>query len=102
VAVAWLNGLCLNAGFVHHWFARAAWGPLAMRIARTLLDFWFSVEGPQGPLLRVLIGQTPADNRPALAFAARTGFVLLGAIPYVDGPGTVISYLTRERHYGRD
>ena len=103
VVCAWVNGLTKWTAFVHHWFSRQTWGAPAMEIAGHLLDYWFSFPGIDGDehLFRVLVGQTPADNHMALMFAARLGFELSTVIPYVDGVGTVISFLTRERFYGR-
>lgn len=97
IGMAWLNDLCVPSAFANFVVLRRAWGKAAYTIGRAVIDHWFSWEvAPGKPMLRVLVGVTPANNRLALSFIRRLGFTRLGKIPHIlEGKGAVISYLER-------
>ena len=95
----WLNGVSESRAFGNFCFFRSVWGN-TIDLGRHVLDYWFAVPGVNGePLLNVLIGSTPEDNRRAVAFVRRLGFSVLGVIPHMVGDKPcVISYKTRIEH----
>lgn len=99
VGLAWLTDLGPVNAFAHFAFLKTTWGRNSRKIAHDILAHWFSWRHiDDRPLLQVIIGSTPNDNMPALAFIRRLGFTVVGEIPYLaDGKPTVISYLTQER-----
>lgn len=97
VGLAWLADVGPVNAFAHFVMLKSTWGRTSQQIAREILAHWFSWQHPDGrPLLRVIIGSTPADNVPAIGFIRRLGFTIVGEIPHlIDGErAAVISYLS--------
>ena len=98
LGMAWLNGIEGNHAFLHHALLRAAWGTLTMNVARAAFNYWWGLESDSGPLLEVLIGQSPSKNKLAISYLERAGFTVIGQIPKIaaDGDDMTISYLERD------
>ena len=101
-AMAWVNSIQHDHAQAHYWFARKVWGPQAITIGRKILDYWFKFTQQDSDeiLFKVIVGQTPANNRRSIAFNKRLGFTFLGTIPKVMGNGVDIFYL--ENPYGQE
>ena len=92
VGVAWLNQVVGNSAQTHFLLTKACWGGHNVEMGHRVVKYWFSFPGADGPLLDVLLGNTPARLKLATRFIKRLGFVALGTIPYLDGDGMVVSY----------
>lgn len=102
LAIAWLNGHGPNHAFAHFCVFRAA-RKITKDVAGTVMGFWWSLKRPSGgPLLRVIMGKTPENNRAATIFLRRIGMKILGTVPAIcwdayerKSVGGVISYKER-------
>lgn len=95
---AWLSHVGKASAWVHVAFLRWAHGPLAERMAAAAFEYWDAMQQNGEPVLKVLLGSTPASFRPAVSFARRLGFTILGEVPYVEnGSATVFSYRVNAR-----
>ena len=90
----WLNDMAKNRALAHFCMFREAWGKHTLEIGHKFLDYWFSLEQNGEPLFRVLVGNTPPWNKPAVSFIQRLGFKIVGEIPYVG----MISYIEGDDH----
>lgn len=112
--VAWLNSLNGDSAFCHHCMFKEMWGGQAQAIARRILDYWFNIDmdnmglkSPKtgDPLINILLGVTPTNNKFAVNFVKKMGFNIVGEIPTIcmdayEGKrvsGTV-SYKLRDQH----
>ena len=106
VGFAWLNDVRDNHAWAHFGFLKSAWGEDALEFGRMILNYWFQFpSGSGGYLFDLICGHTPTDNRSAIAFIAKLGFIIVGEIPLLyraaEGrTGAIFSYLTRETFYG--
>ena len=92
----WLNGVSEHRAFLHFCLFKTVWGRSEI-FGQHAIDYWFAVPGDSGPLLRVLIGSTPTDNRLAIRLSKRLGFKPIGEIPYMAGDKPcMISYRLRD------
>ena len=89
VCVAWLNSIGEKHGFCHFFFFKEFWGK-AEQYGNEILDYWFQ-------LVETIVGILTPDNRLAIQYAAKVGFVRLGEIPHVG----VFFYKTRDAHGNR-
>jgi hypothetical protein len=95
---AWLTHAGRYHAWVHVVFLKWAHGPIAHRLAGAAFRYWDAMDRDGEPLLKVLLGATPVAFKPAVAFAKRVGFTILGEVPYVeDGDPVVFSYRVNER-----
>ena len=92
IGMGWLNAITVQKANAHFLFLKEAWGKTTFDGARALIEYWFGLEIDGKPLFEVLLGQTPIENKPAINFIKRLGWVILGEIPKL---GVLISY--RER-----
>ena len=99
---AWINSIADNHAFAHFNFFKETWGKCAEDIGKSLLDYWFSFPGSNGPMFDVLIGMIPKFNTKANRFIERLGFVRVGEIPMMlrnayagERTAAVLSYKTR-------
>jgi hypothetical protein len=103
VGLAWLMPVSDHHAFAHFCFLKNIWGSRTSEVANLILDYWFSFGGDD-PLLDVIIGVIPADNRMANNFLRRINWTTLGEIPHMfrDPFGVksdaLIHYVTREQH----
>ena len=96
MGAAWLTDVGPNSAVGHFCMFKSSWGFYSYDVGEEILKYWFSLKKDNKPMLDVIIGRTPADNRKALKYIERLGFQLLGTIPYLSGgKGLVISYITR-------
>ena len=108
VAFAWLNGISHNHAFAHYCTFPEAWGRGTVGIMRQCLKYWFGFKDENGnPMLEVILGRTPSDNRLAIKFLDRIGMEVLGEIPGIGidvyknkKVGLVFSYIKRESLIG--
>lgn len=91
--LAWINAIKSDHAFAHYWFARGVWGRRSVEVAKEILDYWFRFDKDNDALFKVLLGETPANNRRAAAFNKRIGFTEVGTVPKVSGSGVTIFYL---------
>jgi hypothetical protein len=83
LGVSWLT----DVGFeprakIHHCVLKWAWGRLSLGAGLLVLDFIDSLMDSAGePVFRVLVGETPVENRLACRFAKLLGFKEVGVIP---------------------
>ena len=101
--LAWLNRFGSNHGMAHFCCFPKGWGKTSKELAHKTLDYWFGdffVKDDGTPLLDVLIGFTPSDNRLAVRWIKQIGMTIVGNIPLMDTgqkrAGMVVSYITRE------
>jgi len=95
VAAAWLNSITRNHASVHFIAVKRCRGR-SVEMGLRVVDYWFAFPGDNGPLLDVLIGNTPANNRLAVQYIKRLGFIEIGEIPHMaDGGAMSISYRAR-------
>lgn len=95
--VAWMNGIRNNYGNGHFCFLSKSWGLYTEKMAKEVLDYWFSLALNGKPIFEVIIGKIPDWNRKAISFIKKLGFVELGVIPKIEqGHGVSINYLERE------
>lgn len=104
---AWMNAIINNHASCHFCMLKESWGPLAEKIGKEIVSYWFKFPGrdPNSYLFDILLGLTPATNKPALNYIQKVGFKVAGSIPkmcydsYKDErlPG-VISYAERGSH----
>lgn len=80
VGFAWLNGVGVNNAYGHFCYFPNSSIP-AVEFGRKVLDYWWSLKGPKGYSLDVILGSVPAFNERAVAFVQKCGFVKLGEIP---------------------
>lgn len=103
LGVAWLNGLSGGIAFAHFCGLKAALGS-TQKIGRLALNYWMSFARTDGgPLLSVILGITPDNNRLAVSFIRRIGFHPLGVIPGIlwdayaaERVGALVSYYARQ------
>ena len=74
---AWLNGVTETHAMVHFCVLQTAWGKLALQAAKAAIAYWMEAV----PQLEVLTGFTPANNKSAVRFIEKVGFVRAGEIP---------------------
>lgn len=98
VAVAWLMEFGTNYATAHFFMFPEIYGR-SVDVGKLSLNYWFSFQNGERPLLDVICGQTPANNRLALKFIKKIGFETLGTIPKIaynaytgEWHGMVISY----------
>lgn len=97
---AWLTEINGNRAFAHFCMMRDSWGKSAKMIAEQILNYWWMLSGEKGPVLKLIMGLTPEQNKPALRFIQKLGFTLVGSIPQMCRmpggavPG-VLSYIER-------
>lgn len=104
VSVCWLNDTDKNSGKGHFCFFKDYWGQSA-EYGKEVLRYWFGFEQDGNPILDVVIGFTPENNRLALRLVNNLGGVSIGTIPYIlydiyhnKKIGAVVSYIER-KHY---
>lgn len=97
---AWFNEVSDNHCTGHFCFFKETWGKSAFRLAEAVLRYWFAMPNSVGaPLFDVIIGRTPSENRLAVRFIRKLGFVVVGEIPKIaNGEPLTVSYLERERY----
>lgn len=101
--MAWLNSWGYNYAFAHFTGFPWTWGQSEQLIRQTI-DYWFGFKRKDGtPMLDILFGLTPADNRLALRVIQRAGLKVLTKVPQIQfgvDPATrvggVYTILTRE------
>lgn len=104
MGLMWLNRWGFNHAFVHHCFFPEAWGKHTVEIGKMVLKYWFGMKKDNGePILDVLMGKTPENNRLAVRFIKKMGFTIIGTVPtiYFDAKlkkkiGAIFSYIRRE------
>jgi hypothetical protein len=95
-AVAWLNGIEGNHAIAHF----AILGNYRRGMGSTVFEFWRQFRRDDGePLVKVLMGFTPANNDKAVKFTRYLGFQILGTVPHLcelpyenKTVGAVVSY----------
>ncbi len=85
IGIAWLNGLGKNYAFAHFFFLKEAWGRESFEAGQIIQRYWFSLGDEQ--LFKVLIGNIPSVNKPAIDFVKKLGWTVLGEIPYMARGG---------------
>lgn len=106
--LAWLNSWGYNYAFGHFTGFKRSWGA-SQKFMKAILDYWFSFKRSSGePILDLILGLTPKDNRLAIRAAQRAGFKIMATIDEVKfgadpttHVGGVWTALTRGEHYGR-
>jgi len=102
---AWLNGVSGNYAFAHFCMMRDAWGTESIEVGKLFLKYWMSFAQQSGaPLLELILGVIPGNNKQAHRFTEKLGFVRLGEIPMLlynaysgDRNTAVILYFSRFR-----
>jgi hypothetical protein len=101
VGLAWLNGIGVNHAYGHFCYFDND-HVSAVEFGRKVLDYWWSLSGPKGAVLDVILGAIPSFNARAVAYVQKMGFVKLGEIPNLFlNPSTgekwasVVLYCTR-------
>jgi RimJ/RimL family protein N-acetyltransferase len=103
--VFWLNHFEERSAQVHYCLFKNAWGrKKSIEIGRQIVRFCLQLKRePQGFVLDVITGVTPANNRLAIRFAEASGMTIAGEIPNLvwlhaeqRSIPAVISYATRE------
>ena len=101
--MAWLTHFGANYAYGHFCTFPSAWGKRTKKLANETFRYWFGWEPGGAPLLDVILGQTPANNRLAVKYIKNIGMKILGTVPLCavgdDKAGLVLSYLTREDFY---
>jgi len=96
MGVGWLNNIKSNYAMGHFAFVKRSWGERSLDMGRRILKYWFSFPGDYGPLFDVLIGNIPAQNRAAIRYIKKLGFVEVGEIPHIaEGGAMSVSYIER-------
>ena len=98
--IAWLNGFGANHAFGHFCCFPETWGKNSVELGGKSIDYWFNFKRDDGePLLDVIVGFTPANNRKAVEYIKKIGLSIMGTIPYIkcgnQKNGMVFSYITR-------
>lgn len=104
VGFFWLNRFRHKTSFITYCFYRDFWGQKALEISSAVLDFIFSRTDAYGEhLTDLLLGLTPANNKPAVNFMFKNNMTILGRVPgflydyhkgkSVDG---ILSYCQRQ------
>ena len=102
--LAWLTHFGKNYAYAHFCTFPSAWGKRTRNLAKQTLEYWFGWSPGGEPLLDVILGQTPANNRLAVKYIESIGMNTLGTVPLCavgdKRAGLVLSYITREDFYG--
>lgn len=104
VGLSWLNKWGFNHAFCHHCVFPEVWGKHTAEIGNMVLKYWFGMNRDNGdPILDVILGKTPENNRLAVKFVKTMGFTILGTVPRLcldinknKKIGAVFSYIKRE------
>ena len=102
----WLNSFRQKSFFINYCFYKEFLGDAALTISSACIDFIFSRKDAYGaPLVEVLLGLTPANNKLAIKFLLKNGMTILGKVPgflydaiediTVDG---IFSYRQRQKN----
>lgn len=110
LVLSWLNKWGFNNAFVHHCFFPEVWGEKSVEIGKMVLKYWFDMKKENGePILDVIMGKTPENNRLAVKFIQRMGFTIVGTVPKIcydvkskKKIGAIFSYIQRESINGRE
>lgn len=89
--MAWLNSWGYNYAFAHFTGFPWTWGKRTQEYTKQTLAYWFGFNRKDGtPLLDLILGLTPANNRLAVRAAKRAGFSVLAEVPDIQfGPDPV-------------
>lgn len=80
VGFAWLNGIGINNAYGHFCYFENE-DVTAVQFGQKVLEYWWSLVGPSGGALDVILGAVPAFNKRAVSYVQKLGFVKLGEIP---------------------
>ena len=99
--IAWLNNFGANFAFAHFCCWPETWGKTSIELGKQTLNYWFDfMVDEKTPVLDVILGMTPNDNRLALRYIKRLGLTALGVLPKLkmgdSRSGAVISYIERD------
>lgn len=87
--IAWINKFYQGHAFLHH----CALGKYNRRSWPLIRDYWAGMKDDQGnKLIKVLLGVTPATNKPATRLVDLLGWTIIGYVPY-------LCYLAAEKRH---
>lgn len=91
IGFAWLNGVGATHAYGHFCtFPNEAMS--ATDMGEMVMGYWWSLSGPDGYMLEVIMGTIPSFNEKAVAFIQKLGFVKACEIPNL-----FINKMTKER-----
>ncbi len=79
--MVWVNNFSHVSAQAHFCMFRNIWGERTVEAALKTLDYLFGLKRDDEPLLRVILGITPAENELGINFVKDFGGKIIGTIP---------------------